>query len=99
MACTTLQRSARDTFLLGEIENPPIVGVFDEIPTMQMLRVPIVCSMQDIPALAEGCVTQILKLLEGGEQKIEPILLHAKVVTNRAFGVIQFGAKGGGAPK
>ena len=82
---------------LGEIEHPPIVGVFDEIPMMQLLRVPIVCSMQDIPALAEGCVTQILKLLENGGQKVEPILLHAKTVVNRAFDVIRFGTKGGGA--
>jgi LacI family transcriptional regulator len=77
---------------LGQIEHPPIVGVFDEIPMMQLLRVPIVCSMQDIPALAEGCVAQILKLMEGGEQAIEPILLPAKVVTNKAFEVVQFTA-------
>jgi LacI family transcriptional regulator len=75
---------------LGQIERPPIVGVFDEIPMMQLLRVPIVCSMQDIPALAEGCVTQILKLLEKGEQTVEPIVLPAKVVTNKAFDVAQF---------
>jgi LacI family transcriptional regulator len=77
---------------LGQIEHPPIVGVFDEIPMMQLLRVPIVCSMQDIPALAEGCVAQILKLMEGGEQTVEPILLPAKVVTNKAFEVVQFTA-------
>jgi LacI family transcriptional regulator len=77
---------------LGQIENPPIVGVFDEIPMMQLLRIPIACSMQDIPALAEGCVTQILKLLENGSEKVEPILLPARVVTNKAFEVVQFAA-------
>jgi hypothetical protein len=60
---------------------------------MQLLRVPIVCSMQDIPAMADGCVTQILKLLERTDQPVEPILLHAKVVTNKAFEVAQFAAK------
>jgi LacI family transcriptional regulator len=84
---------------LGEIEKPPIVGVFDEIPMMQLLRVPIVCSMQDIPALAEGCVTQIMKLLGKVEQPIEPILLHASTVTNRAFQIVQFGATGKSAAK
>jgi LacI family transcriptional regulator len=78
---------------LGQIEQPPIVGVFDEIPMMQLLRVPIVCSMQDIPAMADGCVTQILKLLDGTEEPVNPILLHARVVTNKAFEVAQFAAK------
>jgi LacI family transcriptional regulator len=75
---------------LGQIERPPIVGVFDEIPMMDLLRVPIVCAMQDIPALAEGCVAQILKLLDGN-QTVTPILLPAKVVTNKAFEVELFG--------
>jgi DNA-binding LacI/PurR family transcriptional regulator len=79
---------------LGQIERPPIVGVFDEIPMMDLLRVPIVCAMQDIPALAEGCVSQILKLMEGG-QDVAPILLPAKVVTNKAFEIELFGAPGG----
>jgi LacI family transcriptional regulator len=78
---------------LGQIEHPPIVGVFDEIPMMQLLRVPIVCSMQDIPALADGCVAQILKLLDGGKETVKPILLPAHVVTNKAFEVAQFTAK------
>jgi LacI family transcriptional regulator len=77
---------------LGQIERPPVVGVFDEIPMMDLLRVPIVCSMQDIPALAEGCVTQILRLLEGGGEAVEPIVLPARVVTNRAFDVLKYAA-------
>jgi DNA-binding LacI/PurR family transcriptional regulator len=71
--------------LMSDIENPPIVGVFDEITMFDLLRIPIVCSMQDIPALAEGCVTQILKLLERTSEPVQPILLEARVVTNRAF--------------
>jgi LacI family transcriptional regulator len=77
---------------LGQIEHSPIVGVFDEIPMMDLLRVPIVCAMQDIPALAEGCVAQILKLMEG-DQSVAPILLPATVVTNKAFDVAQFAAE------
>jgi LacI family transcriptional regulator len=80
--------------LLGEIERPPIVGVFDEVPMMQLLRIPIVSANQDIPALAEGCVTQILKLLEGGDQpEVEPIVLTTRAVTNKAFEIVKFGAK------
>jgi DNA-binding LacI/PurR family transcriptional regulator len=71
--------------LMSDIDNPPVVGVFDEITMFDLLRIPIVCSMQDIPALAEGCVTQILKLLERTSEPVQPILLDARVVTNRAF--------------
>lgn len=70
---------------ITQIENPPIIGVFDEIPGMQLLPIPIVSSMQDIPALAEGCVTQLLKLLNAKNEPVEPIVLHARAVTNRAF--------------
>ena len=79
---------------LGQIERPPIVGVFDEIPMMDLLRVPIACAMQDIPALAEGCVSQILKLMEGDQQNVSPIVLPARVVTNKAFEIELFSAGG-----
>jgi LacI family transcriptional regulator len=85
------------------IDKPPIIGVFDEIPMMHLLPLPIVCSMQDVPALAESCVTQLMKLLEpkdnGAEtdaDKIDPIVLPNRAVTNRAFEVLQFAA---GAPR
>jgi DNA-binding LacI/PurR family transcriptional regulator len=71
---------------LGDMENPPIIGVFDEIPTMNLLRFPIVCSMQDIPALADACVSQILRLLDdASEGPVRPIVLKARIVTNPAF--------------
>jgi LacI family transcriptional regulator len=70
---------------IEQIENPPVIGVFDEIPLMHLLPLPIVCSMQDIPLLADGCVRQLLPQLQGSDRKLEPILLPARVVTNRAF--------------
>lgn len=70
---------------IAQIEKPPVIGVFDEIPGMHLLPLPIACSMQDIPALAEGCVTQLLKLLNGKAEAVEPIVLQARAVTNRAF--------------
>lgn len=77
---------------LVNVEAAPVIGVFDEIPMMHLIPIPIACSMQDIPMLAESCVTQLLKLLENNDQPVEPISLNARVVTNRAFQVRQFGA-------
>ena len=70
---------------MEEIEAPPIIGCFDEIPMAHLLPVPIVCSVQDIPSLAEGCVQQLLPQLKGEAKRIEPIILPARAVTNRAF--------------
>jgi LacI family transcriptional regulator len=75
---------------MAEMEEPPIIGVFDEIPTMQLLHFPIVCAMQDIPALADACVAQILKMLDGEDAAApEPIVLKAKIVTNPAFDAVK----------
>lgn len=70
---------------IESIENPPVLGVFDEIPLMHLLPLPIVCASQDIPMLAEGCVQQLLPQLNGDPRVLEPILLPARIVTNRAF--------------
>lgn len=67
------------------IENPPVIGVFDDIPLMDLLQLPIVCASQDIPMLAEGCVQQLLPQLKGDVKPLEPILLPVRVITNRAF--------------
>ena len=79
------------------MDNPPIIGVFDEIPTMNLLRFPIVCSMQDIPALADACVSQILRLLDdNGQGPVKPIELKARIVTNPAFEELK-ASRGAGA--
>ncbi len=70
---------------IDEIENPPIVGVFDEIPMMHLLPIPIIASVQDVDALADGCVRQLLPQLQGEKQKLEPIVLPARAVANREF--------------
>ena len=73
--------------LLGEIERPPIVGVFDEVPMMQLLPVPIVCCVQDVARLAEACVNLLLPQLRGerGASQLEPVTAPTSVVTNPAF--------------
>lgn len=68
-----------------QIENPPIIGCFDEIPMMDLLPIPIVCSAQDVPALAEGCVNQILPQLRDEAPPLEPLVLPARAITNREF--------------
>jgi LacI family transcriptional regulator len=63
----------------------PVIGCMDEIPLMHLLPVPIVCSNQDVPRLAEGCVAQLMPLLRGEKARPEPIILQARAVTNPAF--------------
>lgn len=71
---------------IESMDDPPVIGTFDDIPLMHLLPLPIVVSMQDIPLLADGCVRQLLPQLNGeNHRKIEPILLNTRVVTNRAF--------------
>jgi LacI family transcriptional regulator len=67
------------------IDSPPVIGAFDEIPLMHLLPLPIVAAMQDVPLLADGCVQLLLPQLNGDSHGIEPILVPARVVTNRAF--------------
>lgn len=70
-----------------------IVGVFDEVPMMHLLPLPILCSMQDIQQLAEGCVKQLLPLLpgqraetrEGHNPPPEPMIFPSRIVVNPAF--------------
>ncbi len=74
----------------GINDNPVIIGCLDEIPMMHLLPIPIVCSVQDVPRLAEGCVSQLLPQLMGEKTLIEPITLPASVVANEQFRVRQF---------
>ena len=46
--------------------------------------------MQDVNALAEGCVTQLLPLLTGDGQAPQPMILPGHTLTNRAFEARQF---------
>lgn len=65
--------------------HPPIIGVFDEVPMMQQLAVPIVACAQDVPRLAEGCVSLLLPQLGAAAAPSRPILLPTHVVNNAAF--------------
>ena len=68
-------------------EDAPVVGVFDEVPMMQLLPVPIVCCVQDVARLAEACVNLLLPQLRGerGASQLEPVTAPTSVVTNPAF--------------
>ena len=83
--CTnnTLARGLIDA--LVQIENPPVIGIFDEVPMMHVIPIPIVCAVQHINALAEGCVNQLLPLLRGDPKPIMPMILPGHTATNRAF--------------
>ena len=69
----------------GLTTDGPVMGVFDEVPMMDLLPIPIACSVQDVQALAQGCVDQILALLGNAEAKLSPVLTPSRVVTNPAF--------------
>ncbi|MGB7158386.1 MAG: LacI family DNA-binding transcriptional regulator [Tepidisphaeraceae bacterium] len=77
---------------IAMLEKPPVIACFDEIPMMHLLPLPIACSMQDVPMLAEACVSQLMPQLERDTvTKIQPVLLPARAVTNRAFQMRLFG--------
>lgn len=74
---------------IAEIDKPPIIACFDELPMAHLSPIPIVCTIQDVPMLAERCVAQLLPQLRN-ESGIEPyvpkpIYLPARAATNRAF--------------
>ncbi len=75
---------------IAEIETPPIIGVFDEIPMSHLLPIPIVSVCQDIPMLAEACVNQLLPQLRGEKPTVEDLVLQSRALTNRAFQVKEF---------
>jgi hypothetical protein len=52
---------------------------------MHLLPVPIVCSVQDIDRLAEGCVGQLLPQLAGEAPDVRPMLFPARAVSNLKF--------------
>ena len=70
---------------LVEADNPPTIGCFDEIAMMDLLPIPIICSVQDVPLLAESCVRQLLPQLKGEGIKPEPLVLPTRAVANRHF--------------
>ncbi len=70
---------------IAEIDHPPIIATFDEVPIMHLLPIPIAIAMQDIPMLAEGCVRQLLLQLDGSDAKPSEVILSSRVITNRAF--------------
>jgi DNA-binding LacI/PurR family transcriptional regulator len=62
-----------------------VIGCFDEIPAMHLLPVPMVCAVQDIPGLAEGCVQLLLPQLRQEAAPPRPVALPAKLMKNPAF--------------
>ena len=58
--------------------NGPIIAFL-------LMPIPIVSSCQDIPALAESCVSQLLPQLNADLTQIQNVMLPARAITNRAF--------------
>ena len=76
---------------IATLEKPPIIACFDEIPMMHLLPLPIVCAIQDIPLLAEACVSQLMPQLERDGSTIKPMVMPVRAITNRAFQMRMFG--------
>lgn len=79
---------------IAEIDHPPIIACFDELPMAHLSPIPIICTIQDVPMLAERCVSQLLPQLhrntnDGEPFKPSPIYLPARAATNRAFHKLQ----------
>ena len=77
---------------IAQIENPLVIGCFDEVPMIHLLPIPIACSVQDVAGLAEGCVRLLLPQLQGSREPQEEIVLPATLITNPAFRARQFDA-------
>lgn len=60
------------------------VACFDELPVMDLLPMPIVCCVQDVPRLAGEAVSLLLRQLEGPQSPCQ-VVVPARVVWNRAF--------------
>lgn len=74
-------------------QTPPIIACFDEVPMMHLMPIPIVASCQDLDALAESCVSQLLPQLNGDLTQNQNVMLSAHAITNRAFQKQAFPAK------
>jgi len=72
---------------IADINHPPIIATYDALPVPHLLPIPMAIAMQDIPALAEECVRQLMRQLkdEGYGDAGCPTVLSARIVTNRAF--------------
>jgi DNA-binding LacI/PurR family transcriptional regulator len=98
VVCTNNFLAAGMIECFAEVDRPPIIGVYDEVASMHLLPIPMVVSLQDVPLLAEGCVSLLMKQLEAGPSaKVEPIELQARALTNRAFQVV-YEARQGPSP-
>jgi LacI family transcriptional regulator len=71
--------------LINQLEKPPVIACFDELPMMHLLPIPIATGQQDVPMLAEACVSQLLPQLTGGRAPSDHVLVPSRVVTNPAF--------------
>jgi LacI family transcriptional regulator len=76
---------------IATLEKPPIIACFDEIPMMHLLPLPIVCAIQDVPLLAEACVSQLMPQLERDGSTIKPMVIPVRAITNRSFQMRMFG--------
>lgn len=63
----------------------PPVAMFDGIPAMDLLPVPIVSCFQDVNRLAEGAVEMLLKQLEDSAAAVKPMVVPMQVTWNKAF--------------
>jgi DNA-binding LacI/PurR family transcriptional regulator len=73
---------------LGALKAPDkklIVGCVDDIKMKNLVPMPVVCALQDLPGMAEGVVSQLLPQL--GREPFTPktVLLPMRIDSNLAF--------------
>lgn len=72
--------------MAGTTTRMPI-ACFDEIPLMNLLAVPILCCVQDVPHIAEKAVELLLRQMEEGKAAKEQTV-PVRTLANAAFGAL-----------
>lgn len=63
----------------------PAIGCFDQLPFVDTLPFPVACAIQDIPALAEAAVKELLPMLQPNAQEPKPMVVPTLMSFNRAY--------------
>ncbi len=75
--------------LLDKLETTadwvPVMGIFDHMPMMDLIPVPIVASVQDVPALAKATVDEFLPLLRDPKLEGNTVVVPSLIHTNKAY--------------
>lgn len=78
--------------MLDELDHPhaaqvelPAFGCFDQLPFHDLLPMPVACAIQDIPALAEAVVKELLPLMKPDAPEPTPMIVPTLMSYNKAY--------------